>query len=387
MNHLVVPRGSFGRPAAVPPFSRGGDATRVIGEWGRCYSLPGVKALFLAPWFRTLAVGWAEGLRARGHEVRVVTTTQHFDPPPVHDQDIVFEARWRTRAGVAEATRAFRVLRAWRPDVVITDPVSDPRYLALSLTGRAQAFTTHDAKPHDESHRQPLLRRLNTSALMRRADAELVFSRHVASVLGDRGHRVVVLPLMSEMPESDVPPFVPAAERRDFLVVGRLSQYKNVPTILEAYERHRASGNFRGDRLVVIGGGDPGCELPDHVERIDERFRFADVAPRMAAAKASICLYSAGSQSGVQVWAMQCGTPSIVSEVGALGEYLPEGEGPLCHDDIDALVRQLDRFADAAEAERVGQVSRAAYDARLRPEAVAAALEDALESLVREARP
>lgn len=281
-----------------------------------------------------------------------------------------------------EFARAFRDLRAWRPDVVIADPVSDPRYLGLTLAGRRQIVVTHDARPHDEVHRPPILRRANTAALMRRADAEVVFSRHVAEVLSHRSHAVRCLPLMSEMPEADVPPFVPAAGRRDFLVVGRLSRYKNVSTIVRAFEMHRASSAYRGDRLVIVGGGDPCCELPSHVVRVDGRFKFRDVAPRVAAAKASVCLYSAGSQSGVQVLAMQCSTPSLVSQVGALGEYLPEGETVIRHDDAAELARRFDALADPAEAARLGRVHRSEYERFLTPAKVAEAWEHVLQDVV-----
>lgn len=147
---------------------------------------------------------------------------------------------------------------------------------------------------------------------------------------------------------------MPAAGRRDFYVVGRLSAYKNIATVVAAYRLHQRSAAYRGDRLVLVGGGDPECELPADVLWRDGRFRFADLAPDLAAAKASLCVYSAGSQSGVQVTSMQCGVQCLVSDIGGLHEYLPQGEHALPADRPDLLAEALGRLAEPTAAERGG---------------------------------
>lgn len=335
----------------------------------------------MAPWFRTLAVVWAEGLRARGHDVRIVTTSQHFDPPPVGEHDVVLQHPWRSKAGLSEARAMLAMIGRWRPDVVVGDAMRDPRFLAPVLARKCPyILVTHDAVPHDAANRGSWLRRLNASAALRRATSEVVFSEHVRQALGERGHPLHLLPLPSEMPEAAVPDPVSPADRRDVVVVGRLSEYKNIPVILEAFERHRRSSSYRGDRLVLVGGGDPGCEIPGDVEWINGRFRFADVAPRIAAAKASLCVYSAGSQSGVQVLAMQCGTTSVVSEVGGLAEYLPPGDVPIEHTDVGALTARLDELADPDIAAERGRRHRSWYDGHYTPAAAAQAWEGVLEA-------
>lgn len=338
----------------------------------------GVRIVWLAPWFRTLATAWAGGLRDLGHDVRVVTSPMHFDPPPIHEDDLVLRHPWRSVRGVGEFVRAKRAVDHFRPDVVIAEIMRDPRYLGLVPRGVPLFITTHDAVAHDQANRTPFMRRLAKRNLESRADVEVCFSRHVAGAVGPRGHEVTVLPLTSEMPEAMTPELVPAEDRRDFLVVGRLSAYKNVATIVEAYQRHQTSPEYRGDRLVLVGGGDPECALPEDVEWVSGRFAFADLAPRLAKAKASVCLYSAGSQSGVQVTSMQCGVQCLVSDVGGLAEYLPEGEGPYAPSDPGGLAGALDRLAEPAAAFEGGRRARALYDERLSVAATSRAWERAL---------
>lgn len=313
-----------------------------------------MKIVWLAPWFRTLATAWADGLRDLGHTVMVVTSPMHFDPPPVHRDDLVLTQLWRTRVGAAEHARARRAVREFGPDVVITEIMRDPRYLGPAPRGTPLVVTTHDSVAHDHANRVPVMRRVAQARLVRSAALEICFSRHVAAAVGPRRHPVRVVPLTSEMPEALTPRLVPAVDRRDFYVVGRLSAYKNIPTVVDAYRRHRRSPAFRGDRLVLVGGGDPGSELPPDVVWRSGRFRFADLAPELAAAKASLCLYSAGSQSGVQVASMQCGVQCLVSDVGGLSEYLPEGERALAPDRPDLIAGALDELADPGAAERGG---------------------------------
>jgi glycosyltransferase involved in cell wall biosynthesis len=316
-----------------------------------------------------LAVAWAGGLRELGHEVVVVTTDQHFDGPDVTGDDVVLDHRWWTPPGLGETRRLRSAVRRLAPDLVVADELRDPRVLAAVGRRSPMVLITHDAAPHDQTHRPPLLRRLTTGAQERRSHDRVVFSRYVASVLRDglpgrRPSDVHVLPLTSEMPDELVPPVVPAAQRRDFLLVGRMSPYKNVPAVLDAWAMHRRGSGYRGDRLLVIGDGDPGAAMPDGVEHLAGRYAFADLAPRLAAAKGALAFYRAGSQSGVALTAMQCGTSPIVSDVGGLPEYLPDDVRAIPPGDLGGLAARFDELADPETAAAAGRTARLQYQAR-----------------------
>ena len=342
-----------------------------------------LRVVWVAPWFSTLGSLWADGLRARGHRAMVVTTPMHFDPPPRHADDLVLEHAWRSEPGLREFLSARKAVRAFRPDVVVTEIARDPRFLELArATGAPVVFTTHDAVPHDGANRVPVLRALSTRYFARFGSAEVVFSTAVANQLGVRRHPVHIVGLTSDLQPSMVPAAAPSDERRDFLVVGRLSEYKNLGHVIAAYERHRDSPAFRGDRLVVIGAGDPGCAVPDHVEWVDSRFNFGDLVPRLARAKASLCVYSSASQSGVQVVSMHCSTPVVVSDAGGLAEYLPPGEQPVGRRDVGALAAALDRLADPQTAAAAGALARATYDARYAVDVTSAEWERVLRRVI-----
>lgn len=344
-------------------------------------SLLPVRIVWLAPWFRTLGVAWADGLRELGHDVSVISSEMHFDPPPLHADDVLVRHPWRSVAGAREFVAMRRLVRDRRPDVVVSEVMRDPRYLGLVPGGVPLALTTHDAVAHDAANRTPFMRRVTGRGLERRADLEVCFSRYVAREVGPRSHPVEVLPLTSEMAETATPRLVGPADRRDFYVVGRLSAYKNIATVIDAYRRHQESPAYRGDRLVLVGGGDPECVVPDDVLWERGRFRFADLAPRLAAAKASVCLYSTGSQSGVQVMSMQCGTACVVSDVGGLREYLPEGETPVPVGEPEALARRFDELADPDEAARSGARASVTYEQKYSVRASSLAWESTLRGM------
>lgn len=347
------------------------------------------RVLLVAPWFRTLAAGWADGLRARGHEVAVVTSPLHFDPPAAGPDDLVLTEPWRSPAGGHELWAALRAVRHFDPDVVITEVGRDPRFLAAALAPRVPVvLTTHDARPHDAAHRPPPLRAAAAAVLRRRAAHEVAFSAFVAAELVAAGRspgRVSVLPLASELPASLAPrEVVPATDRRDVLVVGRLNAYKNLPFVLRAWRAHQRAADFRGDRLVVVGDGDPGCPIPPDVEWLGGRFAFADLVPRLARAKASLVLYSAGSQSGVQVISQQCGTATVASDVGGLAEEQPPELPAVPAGDLTAAVRTLGLLADADRAAGLGRAHRAWHERRRSPEVVAGAWEAVLQQVLRD---
>lgn len=294
----------------------------------------------------------------------MVTTDLHYDPPAMAEGDVILSAAWRSRAGGTEFVNTFDRIRKFAPDVVVSDHARDPRFTAFVPMGVPLLLVTHDYRPHDAANATPILRRVNRALSTRRAAAQVAFSENVADQLRADGHVCHVIPLTSEMPETLTPPLVPAEQRSDFLVVGRLSTYKNVPYVLEAFRRHQASPSYRGDRLCLVGKGDPGCALPAEVEWHNAAFAFQDLAPRLARAKASIATYTAASQSGVQVVSMQCGTATVVSDAGGLAEYLPPTERPVALDDPDSLRRELDRLADPEAAGAAGADHRELYERR-----------------------
>lgn len=343
-----------------------------------------LRILWLAPWSRALSRVYADELVRAGHEVLLVTTERHFErwaaPAPYEHLLTGSPKQPRSWPSVARAAAAARRLR---PDVVVSEEFHDPRLLPL-LAIAPSAVLVHDDAPHDATEVKALHHRLVFGRVPRSADVLVTFSEFVARRVRIRwpDRPVVSVPLPSEAGEALVPPFVPAAGRRDVVLLGRIGPYKNLPGTLAAWAAHVASAGYRGDRLLIVGdGAQDALPLPPACEWRRERFQFADVLPVLAAAKASLAYYSSATQSGVQVISMQCGTPVLVSATGGLPEYLPPGEEPVPPDRPAALAAALDTVADPEVAAARGRAARARYDAHHHPAVAADALLAVLDRL------
>ena len=322
-----------------------------------------MRVLWLSPWLRTLTRVQVDALTAAGHECLVVTTDQHYEKVAARPDERVLDPSIRNPRTVPALARVTAEARRFAPDVVVSELMHDPRWLPMTrLAPLVQVV--HDDRPHDATEERPWHRRAVLDHQTRSAAAVVAPSAHVAAVLSARfGRRVDVVPLTSDVPESALPPVpVGADERRDMVLLGRMSPYKNVELILRAWCRHIASPDHRGDRLLLLGNGPlDSVTLPEHVEWRREHFAYADVLPVLARAKASLAHYRLATQSGVQVLSMQLGIPTVVSDHGGLPEFAPASLPPLGVDDEAGLAAVFARLADPAVAAELGASAREHY--------------------------
>lgn len=299
---------------------------------------------------RPLARVQAETLRRRGVDVLLVTSDLHPESDAARDYELVLDPRFRTASTWPATLAAWRRVRAYRPDVVITELVRDPRWIALA--GRAPRIQlVHDDRAHDATELRPAYEAAVFDRWGARSAATITYSNHVAAAVATRrdvaGTPVQVLPLPSDLDPALVPPLVEPERRHDFVMIGRLQPYKNIDVVFEAWQRHVDGGGWRGDELVLIGDGPLVVRsLPAYVQWRPGRYRYSDVMTTVAAAKGSIAHYRRASQSGVQVVSMQLGVMPVVSTVGGLPEYQPPGCPPLGVDDVAGLAAVFDDLAD-----------------------------------------
>ncbi|OBK22059.1 hypothetical protein A5634_08725 [Mycobacterium asiaticum] len=319
--------------------------------------------LWLSPWMRPLARVQAEALRRHGADVLLVTSDQHPESDAPRDYELVLDPRFRTAATWPASWSAWRRIRAYRPDVVITELVRDPRWIALA-GGAPRIQLVHDDRPHDADEQRPSYELAVFDRWGARSAATVTYSEYVAAgVMARRdvaGTPVHVVPLTSDLDPTLVPEPVGAQGRRDFVMIGRLNPYKNVDVVLRAWQRHVHGSGWRGDKLVLIGDGSI-SDLPSHTEWRAGRYRYADVLGTLARAKGSVAHYTRASQSGVQVLSMQLGVMPIVSTSGGLPEYQPPICPPVGVDDIDGLAATFDALADPAIAARRGAAAAQHY--------------------------
>ncbi|WP_407687334.1 glycosyltransferase [Mycobacterium sp. HUMS_1102779] len=331
--------------------------------------------LWFSPWTRPAVRVQAEAMQRRGADVLLVTSDQHPESDAARDYELVLDPRFRTAATWLPTLKAWRRIREFRPDIVLTELVRDPRWMVLAgLTPRIQIV--HDDRPHDPGEQQAAYELAVLDRWGARSAATITYSEYVATAVATRrdvaGTRVHVVPLASDLDLDRVPPFVGPEGRHDFVMFGRLNPYKNLGLVLEAWRRHAGGGGWCGDNLVLIGAGelDAGA-LPEHTVWRTGSYRYADVIPTLAAAKGSVTHYRRASQSGVQVLSMQLGVMPIVSTAGALPEYQPPGCPPVGVDDVAGLAAAFDALADPSVAAERGAAATRHYARRCAVDMVA----------------
>jgi glycosyltransferase involved in cell wall biosynthesis len=319
-----------------------------------------IRVLWLSPLLRPLARVQAEGLRARGIDVLLVTTDQHPESDTARDYELVLDSRFSTAATLA----ARRRIREHRPDIVIAELVRDPSWIALA--GRIPRIQlVHDERRDDGRQRQVLARALfdrwgGSSA------ATVTYSNYAAIAVATRrdvvGTSVRVVPLCSDLDSELVPPFVGPEGRHDFVLAGRLDSHKNIDIVLEAWQRHVDGDSWRGDELLLIGDGPLTIRtLPAYVRWRPGHYRYADVVATLAAAKGSVAHYRSAAQSGVQLLSMQLGVMPIVSPVGGLHEYQPPSFPPIPVNDVAGATAAFDELADPCTATLRGSLASRHY--------------------------
>ena len=136
----------------------------------------------------------------------------------------------------------------------MTELLRDPRWRIFG--GLAPRVSLqHDDKPHDETHGAPWWVR-SFQPWDARADATIVFSNYVAERLRERrtaGSPIYVAPLITDLHPSAIPDFVPAHQRKNFMLIGRQRPYKNHAIVFAAWEAHTQGRAWQGDELILLG--------------------------------------------------------------------------------------------------------------------------------------
>jgi glycosyltransferase involved in cell wall biosynthesis len=341
-----------------------------------------MKVLWISPWLRSLSRVHTDALQSIGLQTLLITSDRHPESDAVRPGELLVEQSLRHAASWLGFTRAYRAARHFAPDVVVFELVRDPRWLAFTRLAPVVTLV-HDDVPHDTTEQPPRWVRALRAHLSGRATRVVTFSRYVAEQLERSGQQVSSVPLTSDLDDSLVPDLVSADQRRDFVLIGRPGPYKNVPVLLDAWRLHRSGPGWRGDDLIIIGGGATPTDLPDSVRWQGGQYRYVDVVQTVAQAKGSVVHYRSASQSGAQMLAMQLGVTPIVSTAGGLAEAQPPGEIALGIDDVPGLAAALDSLADPVVAAARGEAAATHYRRNYRSERSADALRAVFEDLLR----
>jgi glycosyltransferase involved in cell wall biosynthesis len=276
-----------------------------------------------------------------------------------------------------------------------------PLVRALRRRGVPVVHTLHDLDPH-HGVRYPALIRLWNRLIIASGCHLLVHGRRYRDQLlaaGVAPARVTYTPLLHGFLAADRPwpperwnvqtcerANVKTLERaNDVLFFGRVEAYKGVDTLLAAWTatsgdlRMNSSNSWQTTRLIIAGPVARDVTLPPLPPAVELRNRRVadDEAEALFRSAAVLVLpYRDATQSALVAAAYAFGVPVIVTEVGALPEYVVAGATGLGETgwvappgDAGALAAVMrEALADPARLRRMGAAGRAWFEARRREE-------------------
>ncbi|HTZ70577.1 MAG TPA: glycosyltransferase [Acetobacteraceae bacterium] len=239
-------------------------------------------------------------------------------------------------------------VRRLRPDIALCampGPLDFAMYLALRRLGVPMAVAVHDADAHPGDG-YPLQMRLQR-ALVRRADAIVALSDHVARRLVEQGMLARRPLLRSVLPLPRLPPLPPARGHGGpfrLLCFGRLLAYKGLDLLALALARLLPD---TGLVVRVVGSGPEGPDLQAlrALPGVTVENRWvpeAEIPELLAWADGLVLSHREASQSGVAVAALAARRLVVATRVGALAEQL--GGDPaavLCDVSVDGLTAAI----------------------------------------------
>ena len=321
---------------------------------------------------------WAHALAARGHALCVLT--QHPCEPGLlpASAELVTLARGGQAGYFANAWRARRVLRAWRPDIVNAHYASGYGTTAALCGVRPMLLSVWGSDVYDfpfEGAFKGWLVRRNLRAATAIASTSHAMAAQVRRLVADVGD-IAVTPF-----GVDVERFAPDPAARDagwitLGIVKTLAPKYGVDLLLRAFagllRDERVAALPRPLRLLVVGDGPQRAGLEALAAELGiaahARFAGAVAHAEVPSWLNRLDVYAAPSRLdsesfGVAVIeAGACGLPVVVSDAGGLPEVVRDGETGLVvpREDAVALQAALARLVlDAALRERLGACGRA----------------------------
>jgi starch synthase len=340
----------------------------------------------------------AQGVLDAGTLVHLVTVDRY--PSSLYDPRVQVHPVWPGDGGTLEAApalnggigRVLDAIDAVRPDVVhITGPqLYTPLIMRrLRARGSAVVHTLHDLDPHPGEGYGRLLHLWNR-AVIRGADAVLVHGERYRQRLVDAGlpeERAVYLPLLhgfvdhahaqalaaihasteiSPTPAQAKPEQTHALRESRALFFGRVGRYKGIDVLALAWaallDRPAAW------RLVIAGQSEGGVVWPaadESVERRDRLILDDEAIDLFRHCGVLVLPYIGATQSALIAAAYSFGMPVIVSDSGALAEYVVPGETGwvVPEGDARALAGALrEALSDSERCRRMGAAGRRWYD-------------------------
>lgn len=244
--------------------------------------------------------------------------------------------------------KIWKLYKSIKPQIIHFDDISFRLILfALLVRNKKTVLNVHDPLPH--SGEKKIITNSIRSIIFKRISAFCTFSNFSYTQFKNRYAPNAYLLELKLVPyksyllfeKNNVIGINKEPNEKVILFFGRISEYKGIDELLLTFVKLR--NNFASIKLVIAGTGSYNYHIPQELigspsliilnrfilqNEIQSIFEQADVL---------ICPYRDATQSGVLMTAAVFGIPSIVSNVGALPEYVVEGENGYVYDINDKL--------------------------------------------------
>lgn len=311
-----------------------------------------------------------------GGAVHLVTVADY--PAHAYDPRVQVHAIWPAGVGTMSpqplldgaVRRVIAAVRDISPDVV---HITGPQLLTPLVARRIRALgipvihTLHDLDPHPGAVYGRLLHLWNR-AVMASVDRILIHARRYLGHVP--GNKAAYLPLLhlflghAALERLDNRPLTSIATPRA-LFFGRVARYKGVDVLLRAWEMAAEPGW----ELVIAGQGEPAAEppgpLPPGVIRRNALIGDVEAIALFESCAVLVLPYTGATQSALIPAAYRFGRPVIITDSGALPEYVVQNETGwvVPPNDVPALADALcQALSDLGRCKRLGVAGRAWYD-------------------------
>jgi len=257
---------------------------------------------------------------------------------------------------ITTISKLLRLLNQINPQVVHFDDISGRLAILALIIRKKIVLNIHDPAPHSGEKR--LIGDIIRKLVFRKVSAFCTFSNYSKNQFEEIYNPKVqiknlrLIPyfsykLLGSKPIRDIQKL---SGGRIILFFGRISEYKGIDELLKAFSNIRLQSNNL--KLVIAGRGSYSYSIPGDLKDSDSliiinRFiEITEIQSLFELADILVCPYRDATQSGVLMTARVFKIPVIVSNVGALPEYVQEGENGYVYDikDNNGLENAIYKF-------------------------------------------
>ncbi|MBP2283101.1 glycosyltransferase involved in cell wall biosynthesis [Flavobacterium sp. CG_23.5] len=245
---------------------------------------------------------------------------------------------------IVRITRAlFKQLKHIKPQIIHFDDMFGRMLaFALLLKNRKIVLNVHDPVAHsgEQNWGYVIMRKFLFSKIAAFATfseySRLLFEKVFHPTVPVADLRLVPYYSYGAIGTKKIPELDKLPNEKLLLFFGRLSPYKGIDELLSAFSK--VIQKYPDIKLVIAGNGNYSYQLPDELVGSSSLItinRFIDdseIKSLFEQADVLICPYRDATQSGVLMTAAAFKTPVIVSNVGALSEYIKDGGNGYVYD-------------------------------------------------------